>query len=243
MWPNWNKCAQEAESEYIFILGDDDIMDSNYVETFLIKYKENPSVDIFYSDFKYLFETGNQSVSKSNWKYNNIWEYNKGSQIKKNGITKGLCLPTIACVIRRNLLLQMPFIAKPHASNDWFFYYHLPDETLFWGENQEMITYRKHAQADTASFLTMDNCTLSRQCMLYDILEYSDRENASRKKAEIYATLIRFYVLKNKLTKTFFSVDSPYLVIRNRMFNLADFIPIIEGCFLFLVWGIKRFFK
>lgn len=242
MWPNWNKCAKKANSEYIFILGDDDIMESNYVEIFLSRYEENPSIDVFYSDFKLRFDGWGKSHTIK-WKEYNIWGYNNGLQIKKNAATKGLCFPTIACVVRRELLLQMPLISQPHASNDWFFYYHLPDDTLFYGENQELVTYRKHAKADTMSPVTSNNCTLSHQCMKYELLKYISKKDRARKKVEIYSTIMRFYVFNNQLTRKFFSVDSPYKTIRKKMFKFCDFIPIIKGCLSFMIWIIKKTIK
>jgi hypothetical protein len=173
-----------------------------------------------------------------NWQHYNIWGYNNGFQIKKNAITKGLCLPAIASVVRRELLLRMPFIPNPHASNDWVFYYHLPDNTHFYGEKQELITYRKHKQADTSSSLTINHCILSHQCIYYDLLEYADK-NIYSMRMKIYAVMIEFYIFKNRLTKNFFDINSPYKEIKNRMFNRSEVMSIIGGVLLFLMHAPK----
>lgn len=53
---NWNKCLGFAEGEYFILMGDDDVMEYNYLEEFLNVIKRYPNLDVYHCRSKYINE-------------------------------------------------------------------------------------------------------------------------------------------------------------------------------------------
>lgn len=101
MFANWNRCFELARSEYVMILGDDDQLSENYVETFADCLHEYGQIDIFYSDFL-LNDLARNKVEKHALKLPFGYSDN-GVKVLEYGILHGLGFPVISSVISRPL--------------------------------------------------------------------------------------------------------------------------------------------
>lgn len=146
MFGNWNRCVELSTSEYVMILGDDDVLEDNYVEQFLDAYKENNDLDIFYTNTAILYDSGVQNT-KSFFKYG----WRTGQEVLDEGAENGFVLPFLSFTIKRSLYKQYPFITSPHITGDtWWAYINTPKDAILFGSDKVSMYYRIHGDQDTA---------------------------------------------------------------------------------------------
>lgn len=157
MFPNWNKCFELAKTEFVMILGDDDILDLNYVSIFQASLKDNPDIDIFFSDFELL---DNDTKAISNHNHTFPYGYMKnGEKVIEYGILYRLGFPVITSVIKKEKFSG--FYKDFHASNDWAWIYENIEKMVVYGENAKLLKYRYHNNNDTKKPETLINCHIS----------------------------------------------------------------------------------
>jgi glycosyltransferase involved in cell wall biosynthesis len=157
MFPNWNKCFELAQTEYVMILGDDDILDLNYVSIFQAALKENSDLDIFFSDFELL---DNETKAISNHQHTFPYGYmNNGEKIVEYGILYRLGFPVITAVIKKKKFTG--FYSDFHASNDWVWIYENIGKMVVYGEKSKLLKYRYHKSNDSKKPETLINCYVS----------------------------------------------------------------------------------
>jgi hypothetical protein len=157
MFPNWNKCFELAKTEFVMILGDDDILDLNYVSIFQAALKKNSDIDIFFSDFELL-----DNNTKTIFNHGHTFPYGymkNGEKIVEYGILYRLGFPVITSVIKKEKFSG--FYNDFHASNDWAWIYENIEKMVVYGENAKLLKYRYHNNNDTKKPVTLVNCQIS----------------------------------------------------------------------------------
>lgn len=157
MFPNWNKCFELANTEFVMILGDDDILDLNYVSIFQAALKENSDLDIFFSDFE-LLDNDTKAISNHHHTFPSGYMKN-GEKIIEYGILYRLGFPVITSVIRKSKFTG--FYSDFHASNDWVWIYENIDKMVVYGEKTKLLKYRYHKSNDSKRPETLINCYIS----------------------------------------------------------------------------------
>lgn len=235
MFPNWNKCVRESNTKFICILGDDDVLSSDFVEVFINKYNENNNIDLFFSDFNFLYEPEKLQV-ESNW--GNIWGYNTMDKIKANAIDFRLNFPTISCIVKRELLVNFPFIETIHASNDWQFIYSLPDSVVVFGYDKSMVLYRKHSKSDTLNKKTDESCSFSHLLIRYGLVSYSSK-NKFKLKRVIVRNLLNSQYNNSEVMNSFRNSNSFYSEILKDIFSLNNVFT-LSAVLISLIYGRLR---
>ncbi len=152
MFGNWNKCVHLAKTEYILILGDDDILKVNYVEEF-VKALSRYEFDIYFVNFQILWDDGSLSdwYSKDNFHVDTdpLFGFFNGIKLLSNASTSLLSIPSVFAAVKREILMKKPFYENFHSSNDWLWYYTSCTEYNFFGNNIFLGIYRKHKNGDS----------------------------------------------------------------------------------------------
>lgn len=207
LFPNWNRCFELADSEYVMILGDDDILDPEYVELFISAKKNYPDIDIFFSDFV----LNNLTIGKeSSHKHVLPFGYlETGSKIIEFGIKHKLGYPLITSSIRKSKFYG--FYTEFHASNDWLWIYQNADKLVFYGDSRKLYKYGIHNSQD--SLKSLANCVLSTS-YIYDVILKSKVSKPNFKKLASKKTFWSLVRLKsgasNEILSDFIHSDSIY---------------------------------
>ncbi|MBU17704.1 MAG: hypothetical protein CL725_08370 [Chloroflexi bacterium] len=164
MFGNWNRCVAISSSEYVMILGDDDILQPNFIETVVQTIVKRNRPDLVFTDFEVF--GGSQAAT---WKARiPIGELN-GSTIREFTARRGLFFPVISSVIRRSTF--SPFYEEIHTSNDWRWSIMMPDEYRCYGISDALVRYRKHGNGDSER--AVFNNLMSHACLYWHL--FSDR--------------------------------------------------------------------
>lgn len=165
VFPNWNRCFELARSEYVMILGDDDQLSENYVETFSECLDKYGQIDIFYTDFLLNYIARNK-VEKHAIKLPFGYSDN-GVKVLEYGILHGLGFPVISSVIRKSVFTN--FYELEHGSNDWCWIYNNIKSLKIYGHNVPLLKYGSHSNQDSKNIDTHIKCMLS-IAYIYDVV-------------------------------------------------------------------------
>lgn len=144
MFANWNMCRAEAKTEFLMILGDDDLIHPEFSVNFHRALGREPSLDIYLSDFYYLYEdTG--SIQPGDFPMPSGSFY--GVDVLAFTAKNGLGLPTISTAMR--ISTTTPYYSNLTASNDWLALYQNLDTLNVFCDSARLIAYRKHALSDS----------------------------------------------------------------------------------------------
>lgn len=165
MFANWNRCFELARSEYVMILGDDDQLSENYVETFADCLNKYGQIDIFYSDFL-LNDIPRNKVERHAIKLPFGYSEN-GVKVIEYGILHGLGFPVISSVIRKSVFTN--FYELEHGSNDWYWIYNNIKSLKIYGCNLPLLKYGSHSNQDSKNINTHIKCMLS-IAYIYDVV-------------------------------------------------------------------------
>jgi len=194
MFPNWNKCFELANTDYVMILGDDDILDEKYVESFIEAHNNYSDIDVFYTDFVKLDNT-NKTLSN----HNHILPFgymSNGSKIIEYGIKYRLGFPIITSTIKKSKFAG--FYNDFHASNDWVWLYENAENLVFYGENKMLLKYRYHGSNDTRNVKTRLNCFISIWYIYGEVFKFKNcHVNALKKSYNNNLLYNKFYVISN----------------------------------------------
>lgn len=145
MSPNFNRCFELAETEYVQTLQDDDILAPNYVEAFRDAVSKHPDVDVFFTDF-----VRNTPLGKLPHSHVFPFGYMKnGEKVIEYGIKYKLGFPYLNSSIRRNKFTG--FYTKYQGSNDWVWIYENADKFVFYGDSRVLYQFRQHDNQDTGN--------------------------------------------------------------------------------------------
>ncbi len=148
MFENWNRCFRYAETEYVLILGDDDILANDYVECFLNTLQEFPDIDLYYTDFYHIYnDDGPDKKIDGDFKMPHGYA-DSGKAVIEYGARYGLGFPSVSCIYRKSKFSG--YYSGFHASNDWLWIYSNIDTLKIFGNPQRKMFYRKHEAADTS---------------------------------------------------------------------------------------------
>lgn len=215
MFANWNKCMELAKTDFLMILGDDDILKPTFVESFSQTLELYPTLDVFYSDF-YLLNTANGNSNVTNHSYRIPFGYYKTGQIHYEYAAKfGLGFPSISCVFRVSKMEK--YYTDFHASNDWLSFYKKIGSMEIFGLSEKLLYYRKHNNSDTSNPDTIGNLFLSQAYILEKIiLPELKNYNYFKIYKEIFRLLvcIKIFTSKNNLSEIFIgnNIYSRYLI-------------------------------
>jgi hypothetical protein len=234
MFPNWNKCFELADSAFVHILGDDDYLENNYIESFLNQYKEFPSLDLYFSDFEVL---NYSTLSFSN--HNHIFPFgfmDNNHKIREYGIRYGLSFPIITSTIRKSKFKG--FYSDEHGSNDWEWAYLKTKDFNFFGESKKLLFRGSHGSNDSGNINTKMRTSLS-MAYIYEQLARSTKDielqKISRKKSR--NTFLYFlYLVNENFVKELLKTNFKY----SKFLNEKHSENIIYGILLKLPYQIKK---
>lgn len=192
MFPNWNRCISLANTEFVIILGDDDILNSNYIEQFLNAFDKHNNIDIFYSNFEILENSTGTTLN-----HNHTLPYGfipNGEKILEYGIKYRLGFPIITSAIRKSKFTG--FYEIFHASNDWAWIYENAKKLIFFGNDNVLLKYRYHKNNDSKNNKTLINIYLS-IWYLYGNVFKSISKNKFLKDINKGETYFMLYVISN----------------------------------------------
>ena len=146
---NWNRCVSLCNSDYIFILGDDDFLEPDYVEVFEERLNETEGpLDFYYCDVNLRFEEN--GTLKEGWWIPPKTGLFSGPDLVHFFGQRGVSVPSISGIIRTRLLRENPYMDKTHGSNDWLWICrNCHAWQRIYGESSRLLTYRKHASSDS----------------------------------------------------------------------------------------------
>lgn len=114
MFENWNRCIRLADTEYVMVLGDDDLIHPRYCETLTNAVDAHPELDVFFSSFVTIraphFEPEPPLFASP-------FGILTGTQVLTHAARWGLGVPTISMALRKTAFSG--YYSKVTASNDW----------------------------------------------------------------------------------------------------------------------------
>ena len=145
LYGNWNRCAEVATTPFFTILGDDDVMDPDYVETFLKARREHPEITFFYSDIERFGEC-HKEHPLSRMPFGLV----TGRELLINAVDVGLGFPTGAMTLARSLFVLHRFLHTTMAYNqDWLFVYTALADQIGFGSPNHLIRFRIHHKGNS----------------------------------------------------------------------------------------------
>lgn len=145
LYPNINRCFELADTEYVKILDDDDILSPLYVESFITAKQQHSDIDIFFSDFVMFSLTGQK-------KHTHILPFGfmeKGDKIIEYGIKYKLGFPYMTSSIKKTISNGIFNQNDIVGSFDWEWIYSTADLYSFFGDQQKLYYYRIHDNQNT----------------------------------------------------------------------------------------------
>lgn len=140
LFPNYNMCYYLADTEYVKILDDDDLLLPTYVESFLNAVRQHPDIDVFYTDYSIISSKG-----LSNHGYTIPYGYmDKGNKILENGAKYNLGFPYLTATIRKSIAHLDLDKNECLGGYDWIWIYSNADKLTFFGESEKLHHYRMH---------------------------------------------------------------------------------------------------
>lgn len=225
MFANWNKCFEYSNTEYVMILGDDDLLENNYVELFLNCLSIHKKIDVFFADFKIL-----QYPIKNitNHMHTIPFGYFRGNQIiKEYGVKYGLSFPVITAAIKRSVFSG--FYVEEHASNDWLWAYLYADHLTFYGEERKLLTRGHHTTNDSNSLRTQMGTYLSLSYIYYQLSQQvdtkADSKLAANKSKSTFNYLI--FLLDNKTVKKYAKSNMLYATYFKSIVNSSILLKLL----------------
>jgi hypothetical protein len=239
MFANWNKCAELVNSMYLLIIGDDDILKNNFIESFYSAYNQFNNIGVFYTNVTFLnHQKDSKSYSNCNWR--NIWGLHSARDLKAKAFEYKLEFPSIACVIKKQLLIDSPFLEQVHAANDKYFIYDLPDETILYGDYNYCFIYRMHESNDSSNKNVVPNLIISHYMIYFKCLDYYKNKNFTKLKI-FWQTEYYYFIYKEFFIKIL-SINSPYKYYFKKMFSVRNYPYILIAALLLVIRQIKHTF-
>ncbi|GEM_PF-2870021 len=140
LFPNQNRCYELAETEYVKVLDDDDILLPTYVESFLNVVHKHPDIDVYYTDYYVLSKRG-----ASNNSYTFPFGYMKnGDEIIEFGAKYNLGFPYMTAAVRKSIAILDLDKGMCIGGYDWVWVYSNFNKLTFYGNSEKLHHYRMH---------------------------------------------------------------------------------------------------
>ncbi|GHX80290.1 glycosyltransferase [Vibrio cholerae] len=164
LFGNWNKAFRVSKGEFVFILGDDDLIERDFVSSFLYYLSKYPSIDLYYSNFSFIDSSGNDLGHST---FPCPWGLVTKSEAIDFSLSKGFGIPTISMVYRKSLFSRSGFDEKNMGSNDWAYLYGDMPWKLAYGDPNKLVKYRKDGSG--ASIISSRICNISQLSIYYKL--------------------------------------------------------------------------
>lgn len=152
---NWNALVEMAKGEYIFMPGDDDLMDTDFLEKMLTTESENADV-IFCNQF-FIDSKGNILKEKST-EQNSIYGRDK---LKTGYLAEPIrnvlqgTIPISAAIIKRSCFKNIGFDTRLNSPELEVFLKIAINGGQFYYLNEQLASYRTHDSSETSTGLTI----------------------------------------------------------------------------------------
>ncbi|WP_100613701.1 glycosyltransferase family 2 protein [Confluentibacter citreus] len=200
MFANWNRCIELTKTEFVMILGDDDLLEPNFVEFFSKSLNNYPQLDVFYSNFYLLYDfTNKKKMISANKMFEKPFGYYDDGRILLNYASRnGLGFPTISSVFRISKFGY--YYTELHGSNDWLLFYSIfSNKCKIFGTPEKLVYYRKSVLADTNKPFTKSVMGLSHSYIYNEIIDkYCDKELRLITKTRALKSFLDFLVVSPK---------------------------------------------
>ena len=210
MFPNWNRCFELATTEFVLVLGDDDHLESNYVESFIAALEAHPGIDVFFANFM-MFDYATNSCS-NHFHTLPFGYWRDGLGVIDFGIKHRLGFPLITSAIRKSAFSG--YYSEFHASNDWEWLYRSAERLSFYGDERVLLKYGQHRRNDSSNVITHQRCMLSIWYIYKQILDayaIRDRQNKTLNSRNIrYHSLYFLSNLDSSLRRELFRGGDQY---------------------------------
>jgi glycosyltransferase involved in cell wall biosynthesis len=140
LYPNLNRCYELAESEYVKVLDDDDVLSVHYVESFLKALSQYPEIDVYFTDYLLLTSNG-EAQHKEHLPFGYI---KNGKEIIEYGIKYRLAFPYMTSAIRRRKAYLDIDIEDCVGGYDYVWVYTKANHLTFYGNPEKLHFYRIH---------------------------------------------------------------------------------------------------
>lgn len=239
MFTNWNRCFSLSKTEFVLILSDDDILESDYVERFVKTLEKYPELDMYYTDFSILNYPSLQIINHAH--ILPFGYYNNGGKVIEYGIKHNLGFPVITSAIRKSKFNG--YYTKEHGCNDWVWAYSNINYFKIFGDEKKLLKRGHHNSNDSGNHVTQQKTALS-IAYIYDFLisfsqttEHKRLANKNRKASFDYFLSIAEKTFLDQLNQSeltyasFFNkmLEEPYyritaklpLFIRKNLYRIA----------------------
>jgi glycosyltransferase involved in cell wall biosynthesis len=143
---NWNKCAHVANTEFIAILGSDDILSPEFVTTSIKALNRHPEVSCVFGRYHAFHEGIDDGYDKGPIPIG----LNDGIALCETAASNGLCFP-VCFTMRTKLLRDNPYREQPHGMNDWLWVYSVLTKEKIFGCDTPLAFWRTHGDQDSVS--------------------------------------------------------------------------------------------
>jgi len=189
---NWNNCLDKASGDYFVLMGDDDTMELNYLEEFILLIKKYPDLDVYHCRSIIIDENSKPIMITPSWPeyesvYESIWHKRHGGRIH-----------FISDFVYKTKTLKEKtgfyFLPMAWASDDISFYIAASDKGVA-HINRPLLNYRKHSMtlSNSGNLLIKMDAILLHKKWLKNFLEKLPLKPMD----QLYCKLIRDGLDKN----------------------------------------------
>ena len=242
LYPNYNMCYSLANTEYVKILDDDDLLLPNYVESFLNALKKHPDIDVFYTDY-YLLESGFKLPHNEILPFGYI---EKGYEIIEYGIKYRLAFPYMTSAIKKEKAILDLDINDCIGGYDYVWVYSKADQLTFYGDSQKLHHYRMHKDKTSHINIEWSANTLTAPYIYDTILQSKISEPKLKKKISMNIfwgmVLLKSEGQKSELKKIINSENrfGKYFIIKLRDSILLRILFIMPKGVVFPIYKVLR---
>jgi glycosyltransferase involved in cell wall biosynthesis len=148
LYGNWNRCIELCQTEFVMILGSDDIVHKDYSTVFYNRLAEFPDIYLFHTDISRFGNMVESHVAPSKMPIG----YHSGVELLKYTAVKGLGFWTIAMAFSKSVYPEYKFEYPGCAySQDWLFAYQAFTNKQCFGEARKLVNYRVHKTGNATS--------------------------------------------------------------------------------------------
>ncbi|MFC4233173.1 glycosyltransferase family 2 protein [Parasediminibacterium paludis] len=212
MYGNWNKCVELCATEFVMILGDDDVLHPDFAKYFHETKQKYVDLDVFYTEIE---RFGNMHFGEQK-KSRMPLGYISGIDILTYAAKYGLGITTVAMVFNKNVYPKHQFLYPQWAySQDWLFAYSAFVDKKCFGESAQLVRYRVHNAGNAVKIGNRD--TLS-QSLVFKII----KENLAFKAPKFvrYAEIKERYIIRNAIINGEFDLISEFSNDSNNPFGI-----------------------
>jgi len=242
LYPNYNMCYSLANTEYVKILDDDDLLVSNYVESFLSAKELHPNIDVFYSNFVVFSSKGelaNDQILPFGYLKN-------GFKIIEYGIKYRLAFPYMTSAIKKEKAILDLDINDCIGGYDYVWVYSKADQLTFYGDSQKLHHYRMHKDKTSNINIEWSANTLTAPYIYDTILQSKISEPKLKRKISMNIfwgmVLLKSEGQKSELKKIINSENrfGKYFIVKIRDSILLRILFIMPKGVVFPIYKVLR---